>query len=84
MNILPSLLTQWYLPPTITPKLSNYYLLHWQKTWFDKQEKDSLLIHDSIPYVVIATEELKSPILLLSFRKPSFAPFGFVLVKNAL
>ena len=77
--------------PTSKKNLDHYYLLHWDTQYFldslsgtDK----SYIIRNGIRYYVIYMELLSPeyvkeyPQLRLSFRKPTFLSFGFVLVRS--
>ena len=76
---------------TARTNLSHYFLLYWDSQYFlDSLEgpDKSYITRDGIRYYVIYMELLSPeyvkeyPQVRLSFRKPTFLSFGFVLVRS--
>lgn len=76
---------------TARTRLSNYYLLYWEPSYFLESlagDDKSYITREGIRYYVIYTEFLSPEYvkeyqqIKISFRKPEFLSFGFALVRS--
>lgn len=77
---------------TTRENLDKYFLRYWETSYFlshlERAWKDGYILRDGIRYYAIFLEQLspesvtKYKNLRISFRKPKFLSFGFVLVKS--
>ncbi len=75
------------IPKTCLSQLSNYFILHWEGSYLEEQQKKSLgaIWREGIEYLVIYHHCLprdcfSSPQCALSFRRMKEYSYGYVLI----
>lgn len=84
-----AILQDWYLPPEFKYRLEKYYLLHWQREYFEEQSfaGAGMITHQGVEYLIVYYNT--TPLILTKYQevKLSFRRFdskqyhyGYVLV----
>lgn len=70
-----SILTDWQMPTEYNTQLDEYYILHWEGSYFRSRNKEGSLYHGDTKYRVVffkcnPTDVYNSQLVRISFRKP--------------